>query len=272
MEAQRFMQPHPGVQLEIPLLEKFFAAGVARIQNGHVVSFGQTVDGTEQVEKIFLGVDVLLPMGREQDIAPFFKAQPLQHIAGFDLGKIGTQDLGHGAARHIGALFGRALGVQIAARMLGVAQVHVADVIHDAAVGLLGQALVKAAVAGLHVKDGDVQALGCDGGKTAVRVAQNQQRVGLLLRHQRIALGNDVADGLSQITAHGVQVKIRRAQFQILEENLVERIVVILARVDQKLIEIPVAFFDDGGKADDLRPCADDGHEFNLFHVHTSRK
>ena len=83
------------------------------------------------------------------------------------------------------------------------------------------------------MKDGDVQALGCDGGKTAVRVAQNQQRVGLLLRHQRIALGNDVADGLSQITAHGVQIKIRRAQFQILEENLVERIVVILARVDQ---------------------------------------
>ena len=31
--------------------------------------------------------------------------------------------------------------------------------------------------------------------------------------------------------------KIRRAQFQILEENLVERIVVILARVDQKLIK-----------------------------------
>ena len=48
VEAQRFMQPHPGVQLEIPLLEEFFAAGVARIQNGHVVGFGQTVDGTEQ--------------------------------------------------------------------------------------------------------------------------------------------------------------------------------------------------------------------------------
>ena len=59
VEAQRFMQPHPGVQLEIPLLEEFFAAGVARIQNGHVVGFGQTVDGTEQVEKIFLGVDAV---------------------------------------------------------------------------------------------------------------------------------------------------------------------------------------------------------------------
>ena len=44
--------------------------------------------------------------------------------------------------------------------MLGVGQIHVANHVHDAAVGLLGQALVLAAVASLHVEDGDVQALG----------------------------------------------------------------------------------------------------------------
>jgi len=55
--------------------------------------------------------------------------------------------------------------------MLGIGQVHVADHVHDAAVGLLGQALVLAAVARLHVEDGDMQALGRDGGEAAVRVA-----------------------------------------------------------------------------------------------------
>ena len=51
-----------------------------------------------------------------------------------------------------------------------------------------------------------------------------------------------------------------------------KKALIVLPSVDQKLIKIPVAFFDNGGKADDLRPCADDGHEFDLFHVHTSRK
>ncbi len=44
--------------------------------------------------------------------------------------------------------------------MLAVAEVDVADDVNDAAVGLLGQALVFAAVAGFHVEDGYVQALG----------------------------------------------------------------------------------------------------------------
>ena len=200
-------------------------------------------------------------MGREQDIAPFFKAQPLQHIAGFDLGKIGTQDLGHGAARHIGALFGRALGVQIAACMLRVAQVHVADVVHDAAVGLLGQALVLAAVARLHVEDGDMQALGRDGGQAAVGVAQDQQRVGLDLGHQFVARGDDVAHGLAQVGAHGVQVDVRVGKLQIAEEDAVERVVVVLPGVSQQAVEVAAALLDDLGQADDLGAGTHDDQE-----------
>ena len=40
--------------------------------------------------------------------------------------------------------------------MLGVGHVDVGDHVDDAAVGLFGQALVLAAVAGLHVEDGEV--------------------------------------------------------------------------------------------------------------------
>ena len=62
---------------------------------------------------------------------------------------------------------------------LGLASVHIGDDVHNTAVGLLGQALVLAAVAGLHVKDGDVQALGPDDAQAAVGIAQHQHGIGL---------------------------------------------------------------------------------------------
>lgn len=83
-------------------------------------------------------------------------------VAGVDFAQVFAQHLGHGASRHVSALFGQAALRQVAARVLGVGQVHVADDVHNAAVGLLGQALVLAAVASLHVEDGDVQPLGAD--------------------------------------------------------------------------------------------------------------
>ena len=261
VEAQRLVQFDAGVQPEIHRLQPLAAARMAGVQNGHVIGLGQAVDGGEQVEEVLLGVDVLFPVGGQQHILVRFQAQTFQHVAGLDLGKVGVQYLGHGAAGHKGALLGGALGIQVAAGMLGVAHVHVGNVVDDAAVGLLRQALVKAAVAGLHVEDGMCSRLAPMAHRQLLGVAQDQQRVGLLLRHQRIGFGNDVADGLAQVLAHRVQVKVRRAQPQVLKKDLVQGIVVVLPRVDQDLVKILVALFDDGGQPDDLRPGADDGHK-----------
>ena len=145
--------------------------------------------------------------------------------------------------------------------MLGVGQVDVGDHVDDAAVGLLGQALVLAAVASLHVEDGDVQALGRDGGQAAVGVAQDQQRVGLDLNHQLVARGDDVAHGLAQVGAHGVQVDVGGAQRQVAEEDAVERVVVVLPRVRQQAVEVAAALLDDLGQADDLGARAHDDQE-----------
>ena len=54
------------------------------------------------------------------------------------------------------------------------------DVVDDPAVDLLGHALVEAAVAGLHVEDRDLAALGGDRREAAVGVAEDQQGVGPL--------------------------------------------------------------------------------------------
>ena len=82
------------------------------------------------------------------------------------------QHFGHRGTGDEGTLLGGALGVQVTAGMLGIAHVHVRNMVHNAAVGLLGQALVKAAVAGLHMEDGNMQALGRNGRQAAVGVAQ----------------------------------------------------------------------------------------------------
>ena len=134
------------------------------------------------------------------------------------------------------------------------------------AVGLLGQALVKAPVTRFHVEDGNVQPLGADGGQAAVGIAQDQQRVRLTLHHELVALGDDVADGLAQIGPHRVQIHVRLTQFQILKEDAVEGIVVVLAGMHQNLVKVLVALFDHRCQPDDLRPGAHDGHEFQFPH------
>ena len=148
--------------------------------------------------------------------------------------------------------------------MLGIGKVDVGDDVHDAAVGLLRQALILAAVAGFHVEDRDVQPLGADHGQAAVRVAENEHGVGLELNHRLVGGRDDVAHRLAEVGTDGVQIQLRRVQTEVAEEDAVERIIVVLAGVDQQRVEILPALFDDGGKADDLRARAHDNHQLDL--------
>ncbi len=83
-------------------------------------------------------------------------------VAGFDVGEVLMQNFCHRRAGDVGALFGQSALGKIAACVLGVAEVDVGNDVDYAAVGLLGQALVLAAIAGLHVENGDMKALCSD--------------------------------------------------------------------------------------------------------------
>lgn len=255
------MHAHARVELEAGGLQALAGARVAGVQDRHVVPLGQRVDGGEQAREVRLGVDVLLAVRGQQHVALGLQAELGEDVGGLDLAQVGAQDLGHGRARDVGALRGAAGVLEVAAGVLGVGQVDVGDHVDDAAVGLLGQALVLAAVAGLHVEDGDVQALGRDGGQAAVGVAQDQQRVGLYLHHELVARGDDVAHGLAQVGAHGVQVDVGVVQRQFAEEDAVERVVVVLPGVRQQAVEVAAALLDDLGQADDLGARAHDDKE-----------
>ena len=106
-----------------------------------------------------------------------------------------------------------------------------------------------------------MKALGRDGGKAAVGVAQDQQRVGLHLHHQLVARGDDVAHGLAQVGAHGVQVDVGVGKLQVAEEDAVQGVVVVLPGVRQQAVEVTSALLDDLGQADDLGAGAHDDQE-----------
>ena len=254
VESHGLVHAHAQVQLEAGGLQALAGARVAGVQDRHVVFLRERVDRREQAREVRLGVDVLLAVGRKQHVALGLQTELGEDIRSLDLVQVGTKDLCHGRARDIGALRGAAGVPEVAARVLGVCQVDVGDHVDDAAVSLLGQALVLAAVARLHVEDGDVEPLGRDGGKAAVGVAQDEKRVGLHLNHELIARGDDVAHGFAQVGAHGVQR-------QVAEEDAVERVVVVLPGVRQQAVEVAAALLDDLGQADDLGAGAHDDQQ-----------
>ena len=258
VEAQRLMLDHPLVQLETGLLQTFFAAGMAAVQHGHVVLLRHFIDGSKEAYEVLLRVDVLLPVGGKQNVLALFQSQAGVNVAGLDFLQVLVEHFGHGAAGDVGALLGQAVLRQVTAGVLRVAQVHVGNNVHDAAVGLLRQALVLAAVAGFHVEDGDVQPLGADDAEAGVGIPQHQDGIGFQLRHQVVAFGDDVPHGLAQGVPHCIQVDVRGGQLQVVEEHTVEVIVVVLAGVGQEGIEILPALGDDRGQADNLRPGTHD--------------
>ena len=258
VEAHGLVHAHARVQLEARGLQALAGARVAGVQDRHVVLLRERVDRGEQAREVRLGVDVLLAVGGQQHVALRLKAELGKYIRSLYLVQVGAQDLGHRRARDVGALRGAAGVLEVAACVLGVGQVDVGDHVDDAAVGLLGQALVLAAVARLHVEDGDVEPLCRDGGQAAVCVAQDQEGVGLDLHHELVGGGDDVANGLAQVGAHGVQVDVGVAQRQVAEEDAVERVVVVLPGMRQQAVEVAAALLDDLGQADDLGAGAHD--------------
>ena len=267
VKAQRLVGNDAPVQLKAALLQPLAAPGMAGVQHRQVVLRRHGVDRREQRTEILLRVDILLPVGREQDIFALFQTQPGVNIAGLDLRQILMQHLRHGAAHHEGALLRDARGVQIPPCVLGVAQVYIGGHIHNAAVRFLRQALVKAAVPGLHVENRNVQPLGGDDRQAGVGISQHQHGVRPDLLHEGVAFGDDRADGLAEVCPGGVQIIVRGPETQVLKEHLVQLVVVILPRVDENLMEIPVAALYGGGQTDDLRARAENRHQLEFFHV-----
>ena len=182
-------------------------------------------------------------------------------IAGLDIGEVVVEDLRHGGPCDIGALLGQAAVGEVSSCVLRVGHIHVGDDIDDTAVGFLGEALVLAAVAGLHVENGDMESLCSDNAEATVGVAKDQYAVRLGLGKEFIGAVDDVAAGSAKVVTDSIHIDLGLVELQILEENTVEVVIVILARVGENHVEVLAALVDDGGETDDLGARADNDNE-----------
>ncbi len=183
-------------------------------------------------------VDVLLAVGADEEVAAAARARGVQDVRGLDLRTEVLQHLPHGRAGQEDAPGVQPLGEQVAPGVLGVDEVEVGDVVDQPPVGLLRHVLVEAAVAGLHVVDGDPHPLGHQRGDAAVGVAQDEDRVGSF-REQHLARSRSASrrarDPARTCRRPSKWSGSRSAE--VVEEHLVERVVVVLAGVHQHVVD-----------------------------------
>ena len=227
------------------------------VEDGHVVLLRHLVDSSEEGEEVLLRVDILLTVSGQENVLAFLQAEALVDIAGLDISEVVVEDFRHGGPCDIGALLGQAAVGEVSSCVLRVGHIHVGDDIDDTAVGLLGQALVLAAVASLHVEDRNMETLGSDNAEAAVGVAKDQYAVGLGLGEEFVRAVDDVAAGSAKVVTDSIHIDLGLCELQILEEDTVEVVIVVLACVGENDIKILTALVDNGGETDDLGARAD---------------
>ena len=235
---------------------------MATVEDGHIVLLRHLVDSSEEGEEVFLRVDIFLTVGGQENVLTFFQAKALVNVAGLDIGEVVVENFRHGGSCDIGALLGQTAVGEVSSCVLRIGHIHVGDDIDDTAVGLLGQALVLATVAGLHVKNGDMESLGSDNAEAAVGIAKDQYAVGLGLGEELVGAVDDVAAGSAKVVTDGIHIDLGLCELQVLEEDTIEVVIVVLASVGENDIKILTALVDDGGETDDLGARADNDDQF----------
>ena len=231
------------------------------VEDGHVILLRHLVNSSEEGEEVLLRVDIFLTVSRQENVLAFLQTEALVDVAGLDIGEVVVEDFRHGGPCDIGALLRQAAVGEVSSCVFRVGHIHVGDDIDDTAVGLLGQALVLAAVAGLHVEDRNMETLGSDNAETAVGVAKDQYAVGLGLGEELVGAVDDVAAGSAKVVTDSIHIDLGLCELKILEEDTVEVVVVVLACVGENHVEVLAALVDDGGETDDLGARADNDNQ-----------
>ena len=106
------------------------------------------------------------------------------------------------------------------------------------------------------MENGNVETLCTNDAEAGVGISQHQHGIGLYFYHQLVALGDDVAHRLAQVIAHCLHVDVRILQFEVLEEDTIEVIVVVLTRVRQQAVKVLPTLVNHRRKTDNLWSCS----------------
>src|SRR5258708_1627138 len=148
--------------------------------------------------------------------------------------------------------------------MLGKRHVDIAQMVDQSAIDFLRYALVKAAVASLHVENRDLPALGRNHSEAAISIAVEKHGIGPFLLENVVNAGNHRRDRLRWRIASRLQGEIRPADIELLEEDVIQLVVEVLAGMDQDLLHMAIELGDNARKLDELGPRANDGHYLEL--------
>ena len=227
---------------------------------------GEVVEDADEPGEVPLRIDVLFPVAAHEEVAAGLQPEPRQDVRPGDLRHVVVEHLAHRAAGRDHPVRGNPFAQQVLPRDRAVGQVDVGDVIDDAAVDLLRHAHVEAAVAGFHVKHGHAPALRGNGGEAGIRVAEDEHGVGLTSARALSTAMMTCPIVSAAVCAGRGQVAVGRAELEVFEEHLVQLVVVVLARVDQHVVRVPVERRHHARQADDLGPRADNGHHLEPSH------
>ncbi len=225
----------------------------------------QRVQRIEQVAQRRRRIDVLLAVRTDQKVTTRLEAMGREHVRLVDLREIEIQHLAHVRPGLDDGFGPDALGQKIPSGVLRQHHVDVRQMIEDLPVDLFRDALIEAAVAGLHVEHRDLPSLGRNHRHARIGVAVQQHGVRRLLFEDLVAAGNHLGDGLGRIRPRGLEEVIRAADSEIVEKHLVQLVVEILPGMHQHVLEVLLQGGDDAAHLDQFRPRADDGHD--LTHV-----
>ena len=269
-KPHRLHELDKSVKSHAHLLDHLAGARMRRDNDRQLEGLRNLIKAVDEIEEVPLLGDVLLAVGGNDEVLVLPDAHLLQDRRRVLLhfGKLHGQDLEHRRSGLDDLVRRQSLAQQVFAGNRGVAEVDVRDMVHDLAVGLLGDALVEAAVAGLHVEDRDMALLRGDGAEAAVCVPEDEERIRLHLLQNGIDRLEDLSGRHGGVPSRGVQEAIRLLEPEVLEEHLVELVVVVLPRVHQDMVDrrTRVQLLQHTRETDDLRTRPHDCHDFKLLH------
>jgi hypothetical protein len=122
---------------------------------------------------------------------------------------------------------------------------------------LFGYPIVKATVSRLHMVDRNTKALGHNGRKSAVGVAENQESVGLFGEQDPFGSRDDLTYLLAKGLAAHSQKVIWPTHLELIEKQIAKPRIKVLPSVDKNvLIGETVELFDDLAQTNNFGPRA----------------
>src|SRR5262245_39939456 len=110
--------------------------------------------------------------------------------------------------------------------------------VDDTAIDFLGNSIVVTPVPRFHVKHGNAASSGSDRRESAVRVAEDQDFVRLVLGESLIRLTDDLTDLLAEAIRSYPEVNIRRADLEIANKNIAQALVIILPGMNCDVVAV----------------------------------